>query len=273
MSRCATALAGFRRVRSGRVGSLLGSTLVLHSTLVLGSTLALGLVLSGCAGSGRHSGAPAGGSPTAASSTPASDTTPTSPSGAPDVPCKQWSCTPEQPVQLGGGYSVRLWSSAAPTAMPAVDRSTPVLQLLRDGRHQQWWVGRSGFGWDTKLDCLPASQAVPAHCAVLAEVGSHAGIAALVLLRDGALVSPAEASVSFDGGRPMAADFDHDGWLDVLGTENDYQPNYATGHNFWATYRFTEAGLGRTGCAPRRTLAEPPPDRLLTGACPVVSPS
>jgi hypothetical protein len=176
-------------------------------------------------------------------------------------------------VQLGDGYSVRLWSSVAPTAVISPDRSTPVLQLLRDGKQVQWWSGRSGFGWSTKLDCLPASRTAVAHCAVLAEVGSHAGIAELVLLRSGSLVSPANASVSFDGGRPMAADLDHDGWLDVLGTENDYHPNYATGHNFWATYRFADGSLARTGCALRRTLAEPPPDRLLTGACPVVSPS
>jgi hypothetical protein len=104
-------------------------------------------------------------------------------------------------------------------------------------------------------------------------VGSHAGIAELVLLRTGALVSPARASVSFDGGRPMAADLDRDGWLDVFGTENDYQPNYATGKNYWATYRFADGNLLRTGCALRRTAAEPPPNRLLTGACPVRFPS
>jgi hypothetical protein len=264
MSKLNTALAGVRRLGSGRPGLLRGSI------LVLGSTLALGLVLTGCAGSGRHSGgAPGGSSPGASSSPPATDS-PSAAGSTPDAPCKQWSCAPEQPEQLGGGYSVRLWSSATPTGMPVPDRSTPVLQLLQDGQHRQWWVGRSGFGWSAKLDCLPAGAAVPAQCVVLAEVGSHAGSAELVVLRSGALVSSPQASVSFDGGRPMAADLDHDGWLDVLGTENDYQPNYATGHNYWATYRFTDGGLQRSGCALRRTQAEPPPDRLLTGECPAV---
>jgi hypothetical protein len=233
--------------------------------LVLGSALALGLVLSGCAGSGRRAGdAPAG-----ASRPPATDSTaPTA--STPDVPCKRWSCVPGQPEQLGGGYSVRLWSSAAPTAMPSPDLSTPVVQLLQDGQHRQWWVGRSGFGWSAKLSCLAATAAVPAQCAVLAEVGSHAGSAEVAVLRSGALVSSPQASVTFDGGRPVAADLDHDGWLDVLGTENDYKPNYATGHNYWASYRFTGSGLQRTGCALRRTPAGPPPDRLLTGNCPAV---
>jgi hypothetical protein len=259
MSKLATSLPGVRRLGSGRRG------LVRGSMLVLGSTLALGLALAGCAGSGRHSGdAPAG----AGSRPPAGDST--GPSATASAPCKQWSCVPGKPDQLGGGYSVRLWSSVAPTGVPSPDLSTPVLQLLHDGQHRQWWVARSGFGWSAELACLPASTSVPAQCAVLAEVGSHAGSAELVVLRSGALVSSPQASVTFDGGRPMAADLDHDGWLDVLGTENDYKPNYATGHNYWASYRFTDGALQRTGCALRRTQAGPPPDRLLTGACPAV---
>jgi hypothetical protein len=268
MSKLATALAGVRRLGSRRSGLLLGST------LAIGSTLALGLVLAGCAGSGGHPVRTAGAPPGAGSGAPATDPAGPGATGhATDPPCKQWSCVPGQADQLGGGYSVRLWASATPTGAPAPDRSTPVLQLLHDGQHRQWWVGRTGFGWSAKLDCLAASAAVPAHCAVLAEVGSHAGTAELVTLHSGALVSSPQASVSFDGGRPMAADLDHDGWLDVLGTENDYQPNYATGHNFWATYRFTDGTLQRTGCLPRRTLSTAPPDRILTGACPVVSAS
>ena len=257
MSKPAAALARVSRSRTG---------------LLLGSAVALGLLLAGCAGSGRHSGgAPSGATP--AASSPAVDSrAPSATGNSPAAPCKQWSCAPEQPEQLGGGYSVRLWSSPTPAAVPTPDRSTPVLQLLHDGQHRQWWVGRSGFGWSAKLDCLPGSAAVAAHCAVLAEVGSHAGTAELVILRSGSLVSPSRAGVSFDGGRPIAADLDGDGWLDVLGSENDYQPNYATGHNYWATYRFVEGSLERTGCALRRTLTEPPPDRLLGGTCPTVPP-
>ncbi len=90
----------------------------------------------------------------------------------------------------------------------------------------------------------------------------------VVLLRSGSLISPPRASVTFDGGRPLAADLDHDGWLDVFGTENDYQPSYATGHNYWATYRLTGEALHRTGCILSRSATQPPPAALLTGPCP-----
>ncbi|HEX8082631.1 MAG TPA: hypothetical protein VF557_20655 [Jatrophihabitans sp.] len=243
--------------------------------VLLGSALVVSVALAGCAGSGKQADAPAAGNKTTSSSAPAPGSTSPGPAtGSSDAPCRQWSCTPGQPVRLGDGYSVRLWSSAAPTtALKQPDLSTPVLQLLHEDQHRQWWVGRAGFGWTAKLDCLPAAGKAIAHCAVLAEVGSHAGTAELVLLRSGALDSPAQAGVTFDGGRPLAADFDHDGWLDVLGTENDYQPNYASGRNYWATYRLVDGSLQRTGCLPRRTAAEAPPERLLTGECPVRFPS
>lgn len=240
--------------------------------VLLGSVLAVGLLLSGCAGSAKPRGTESAGSGASNSSQSTADSSaPTSvANSAATAPCKQWSCVPEQAEQLGGGYTVRLWSSAAPTAVVSPDRSTPVLELLQNGQHRQWWVGRTGFGWAAKVDCLAASGAVPAHCAVLADVGSHAGSAELVVLRGGSLIGTPQTRVTFDGGQPMAADLNHDGLLDLLGTDNDYQPSYATGHNYWVTYRFDGEDLHRTGCLRQRAATEPPPDRLLTGSCPVV---
>jgi hypothetical protein len=244
---------------SGRLGVLLG--------------LALTLLLSGCAGSAKHpvTGPAAGSTARSSAQSVGESVVPSSAANSTPVPpCKQWACVPEQGEQLGGGYTVRLWSSAAPSTVVSPDRSTPVLELLQDGRHRQWWVARSGFGWAAKLDCLPAAGAVPAHCAVLADVGSHAGTAELVVLRAGSLIGTPQTRVTFDGGQPMAADLDHNGLLDVLGTNNDYQPSYATGHNYWVTYRYDGEDLHLTGCARQRVATEPPPDHLLTGGCPVV---
>src|SRR6185503_3497629 len=129
-----------------------------------------------------------------------------------------------------------------------------------------WWIGRLGFGWAAKLSCL-ATAGQP-NCVVTSALGAHAGSAETLLLRSGALSSSAAASVIFDSSMPVAADLDRDGLLDVIGMENDYTPDYAHGHNYWATYRQTGAALHRTGCA--RVSGSTPPAALLTGTCPKV---
>lgn len=180
------------------------------------------------------------------------------------VPCAAQHCTPQPAVELIDGYSVRLWSSPAP-AVP--DTATPVVELLNGGRHVSWWSGRVGFAWAAKLTCL-ATAGQP-NCVVSSALGAHAGSAETLLLRSGVLSSPAAASVTFDSSQPTAHDLDGDGLLDVVGMENDYRPDYAHGHNYWATYRQAAAALHRTGCAPATGTV--PPTKLLTGRCPVVS--
>jgi hypothetical protein len=165
---------------------------------------------------------------------------------------------------LSDGFSVRLWSFP----MPAVaDASTPVIELLRGGVHVAWWHGRLGFGWSATLTCLP-TPADP-NCIVTSALGAHAGSAEVILLHNSALVSPPQASVAFDSSEPRASDLDGDGRLDVLGMENDYRPDFAHGHNYWATYRGTASSLQRTGCQPVQAGVTAP-GRLLSGPCPVV---
>jgi hypothetical protein len=224
--------------------------------------LVLLTALAGCASS-------RGGSRPAAGPKPASSTKPTP---SPAAPCAPFGCQPGAAQQLTGGYSVRLWLSQPPSAGSSIDaqRSTPVVELSRNGQHVSWWVGRLGFGWAATLRCL-ATASEP-NCVVLAEVGAHAGSAEVVLLHAGALVAPARASVVFDSGVPSAADFDHDGLLDVVGVENDYQPDYAQGHNYFTTYRLSGDALHQTGCLLQTAARQQPPNALLTGRCPVVSP-
>jgi hypothetical protein len=212
-------------------------------------TLMLALLATGCA-SQRHAAGPP-----AQTAQPAGQPVP--------VPCAAHRCSPEPAVQLTGGYSARLWSYPAP-AVP--DTGTPVVELLKDGRHASWWIGRLGFGWAGKLTCLATAD--QPNCVVTSALGAHAGSAETLLLRSGALASSAAASVIFDSSMPVAADLDGDGLLDVIGMENDYTPDYAHGHNFWASYRQAGAALHRTGCA--RATGTVPPDRLLTGPCPKV---
>jgi hypothetical protein len=220
-----------------------------------------GLLLAGCAPSSRSGKAPASAASTASPAGPAAPVA---------APCASYGCQPEASQLLTAGYSVRLWRSAQPSSSdPAAERSTPVLELSRDGQHLSWWIGRLGYGWAASLRCL-ATAAEP-NCVVVAEVGAHAGSAEVVLLRAGALVAPAQASAVFDSGAPTAADLDDDGLLDLLGVENDYQPNFATGHNYWVSYRLVGAALRQTGCRPVSSPPRPAPTTLLTGHCPVVA--
>jgi hypothetical protein len=184
------------------------------------------------------------------------------------APCAAFDCTAGAVQQLSGGYSVRLWSAAAPSADNSQAlRSTPVLELLHDGQHSSWWTGRIGYGWATTVRCLATPDAP--NCVVLAGAGAHAGVAEVVLLAaDGVLTSPATASVIFDSGTPLATDLDHDGRLDVIGVENDYVPDYASGHNYWTTYRLSGNSLKQTGCSP---ITKTAPTALLTGRCPKVA--
>jgi len=209
----------------------------------------------------------AGCGPSSPNTSPRSSRQPTATAGAASAepaPCARWSCRAGNPIPLGSGWSVRLWLSPAPDGKDSsILSSTPVVELLHDSSHVQWWIATIGFGWAANLTCL--SGGPEPNCVVTAIEGAHAGSAEIVLLRSGALVNPPRARVVFDSGAPSAADLDGDGYLDVVGSDNDYLPNYATGHNFWVTYRLHGDALTETGCAPR---SEPQPDRLLVGPCP-----
>lgn len=213
------------------------------------------LALTGCASQGKVSA----GQPPAAS-----------PVKAVPAPCASYGCRPGPAQPLTGDYAIRLWLSPPP-ADGRTDRATPVLELSRNGQHVGWWTSRLGFGWSASVRCL-ATPAEP-NCVVLSDAGTHAGSAEVVVVRDGALVGSAQASVVFDSGAPIATDLDHDGLLDVLGVDSDYTPSYALGHNYFTSYRLSGDALHRTGCQLRTTAGQPWPTRLLTGACPQIQPS
>jgi hypothetical protein len=102
---------------------------------------------------------------------------------------------------------------------------------------------------------------------MLDSLGMHAGVAEILLLQAGRLVHPAGAEAVTVAGEPRAADLDGDGFLDVIGTTNDYRPNFAQGHNYWQTFRYGAGRLVVTGCAPE-TRGSGPPVQLLHGPCP-----
>jgi hypothetical protein len=184
-----------------------------------------------------------------------------------EPPCAALSCTAGATTALGDGYTVRIWISPAPTAAsPQEANATPVVQLLHDGTPTQWYTAALGSAWSAKLTC--STRGAEPTCVVTSPEGAHAGSAEFIQLHDGKLVGSPRGRVVFDTGAPYALDLNGDGVPDVVGLDNTYQPNYVSGQNYWASYRYANGALTETGCADQTSPHQPPPNHLLTGACP-----
>ena len=215
------------------------------------------LIFAGACGSAQRTG-PNGSQPAGVATQPQVPTP-----GATPVACRQWACRAQQTVNLPGDRTVTLWR-----ATDQLDyRSRPVVELRDRGASVQWWTSPQGDGWNGSLTCL-ASGTEP-NCVLLDSLGMHAGVAEMLILRGGRLVHPTGTQVITNTSGMRAADLNGDGYLDVIATTNDYQPNYAQGHNFWQTFGYSDGRLVVTGCA-RRTTGAAAPTQLLTGSCPTV---
>jgi hypothetical protein len=213
---------------------------------------ALLLGLAAC-GSSTPSGRPAPPTTTPTTSAPASTSA---------VPCQSTGCQVKQTVPLATGYQVVLYLSPDQQNF----RTRPVVELRHNGAAVGWWTSPKGDGWNGQLTCLSA--AAEPNCVLTDTAGMHASVAEGVLLSGGRLVHPAGAEATSDSGLVHAGDLDGDGYLDVVGATNDYQPNYAQGHNYWQTFRYTGGQLVVTGC--QLQMDTPRPTRLLSGACPPI---
>jgi hypothetical protein len=175
--------------------------------------------------------------------------------------CRQWACRARQTVDLPDNHTVTLWLGT-----DRLDyQSRPVIELRHHGVAVQSWVSPQGDGWNASLVCL-TSGAEP-NCVLVDSVGMHASVAEMVILRGGRLVHPAGAQVVTNSAGVRAADLNSDGYLDVIASTNDYRPNYAQGHTYWQTSRYSHGRFVVTGCAPKPRGAAAP-TYLLTGTCP-----
>jgi hypothetical protein len=204
---------------------------------------------------------------TAGSARPASGAQPvsaTSPHAVPrPVVCQQWRCEARQTHDLSDGLKVTLWLGGDQQNY----QSRPIVELTDRNVAVQWWIAPQGDGWNGSLTCGTGAS-VP-HCVLIDSLGMHASVAEVVMLHGGRLVHPVAAQAIANSAGMSAADLDGDGYLDVIGSTNDYKPSYAQGHNFWKTFRFSGDGLVPTGCEAQPRGA-PAPTHLLTGRCPVV---
>jgi hypothetical protein len=222
-------------------------------------------LLTGCEASSRRPSQHAAPSASAISTQPSSSAPPAVQSAA---PCADQGCTPGSNIAVGNGFSVRLWLDPTPSPTDQVSAAaTPVVELIQGDAVADWYTANLGSAWSATLIC--SSRALPTPvCVLTSSEGAHAGSAEFVQLEKGKLVSSPRARVLFDTGAPHAADLDRDGVPDVVGVDNTYQPNYANGQNYWATYRFSDGVLTETGCANQTNIRQEPPRALLTGPCP-----
>jgi hypothetical protein len=190
------------------------------------------------------------------SSTPA-------PAAAPKpAACKRWGCQPHQTVQLTDSRAVTLWLGRV-----AQDyESRPVLELQDHGVAVQWWISPQGDGWAGSLTCETSGP--EPNCVLLDSLGMHASVAETVMIRAGRLIHPDAAEVTTNTAGAQAVDLNADGYLDVIGRINDYRPNFAQGHTYWQTFRYSDGRLIATGCAPQIGDG-PAPTQLLSGSCPM----
>ena len=184
----------------------------------------------------------------------------------------RWGYHPAQSAQLGQGYTATLWTARAPsTSDEALDMNTltPIVELTRDGRAVQWWTPPAGvraISWLGDLTCLATG--AEANCVLTGGTGAHSGYVVGTTLRDGRLTSGSHAWVVSDSADDVAADLNRDGYLDAALVDSDYDPNYATGHQFWMTLRYTGDVFIRTGCVARPSHG-PAPRAFVHGACPI----
>ncbi len=181
--------------------------------------------------------------------------------GAGSAPCLRWACGAQQTVNLPDNYAVTLWLGTDQFDY----RSRPVVELRDRGVSVQWWTSPQGDGWNGALACLTSG--TEPNCVLVDSVGMHSSVAELVILRRGRLVHPAGAQAMTNSAGARALDLNSDGYLDVIARTNDYRPNFAQGHNYWQTYRYSDGRYLVTGCAPQPRGAAAP-THLLTGDCP-----
>jgi hypothetical protein len=184
------------------------------------------------------------------------------PSPAPPPPrCQAWECQARQTVNLTSGWTVRLWRGGDQQNYA----SRPVVELLHNRVTVQWWISPRGDGWNGSLTCLTGGP--EPNCDLIDSLGMHAEVAEMLILRAGRLVHPPRAEAITNSVGMRAADLNRDGYLDIIGTSNDYLPNFAQGRVYWQTFRYKDGRLTVTGCA-RQSKNAPAPARLLTGTCP-----
>lgn len=173
--------------------------------------------------------------------------------------CPGGSCPIIGTADLGDGFVASLRSGTASDG-PAFGAS--VLELTEAGVPVDWHA--TDDRQPGQLSCIGGAVA---NCVVIDYQGAHSASATVWRLgRDSATLAKM-ASADADTPSMSARDLNGDGFVDVIGLQNDYQPDYVTGQVQWQTWVFDGKNLSSTGCTALAPTPPPRPSAPATGTC------
>jgi hypothetical protein len=175
----------------------------------------------------------------------------------PPAQCPPGQCAVAGTGDLGNGYLAVL-RSGRPTSNGF---GSSIVELTHHGVAVYWHVTD---------DEAPGSIACKGgvtlpNCIVVDYLGAHASNATVWALSGGTLHKGATVTVDSPGadGRNLNGD----DFVDAIGLQNDYNPDYATGHVQWQTWVSDGHHLTSTGCTALSATAPPRPTAPATGTC------
>ncbi|MBI3687316.1 MAG: hypothetical protein HY241_08275 [Actinobacteria bacterium] len=110
-----------------------------------------------------------------------------------------------------------------------------------------------------------------AHCFVAAGLGAHRGVMNVVSVAvDGKMTDLSRNGVfTADTPQIRAVDLDGDGVDEILGMVSDYQPDFATGTDYWIQWVWRAGRYIADGCRQAQPGQPAPGDGLFVAVCPI----
>lgn len=195
------------------------------------------------------SGVPSSAPPTAAASG----------SPAPSECARESDCTLVKSWDVGGGYVVAAFSASS--AAGGIGSS---ILLLARGRTPVFW---HVFAGENPSELLCKVAGTLRNCALVDVVGAHGASAyPFVVVGDQLAIGP---SIGTDTPGLHVADLNGDLLVDAYGLQNDFDPDYASGHVQWQTWKRSLDGmtLVSTGCGKLAASAPVDPTAFEQGKC------
>lgn len=129
-------------------------------------------------------------------------------------------------------------------------------------------LAHGGFFFDSSLSG-PTCDAV-AHCFVPAAVGAHGGVINVVAVSATGRLTDLSAGGRYTADTPdlRGVDLDGDGIDEIVGTVNDYQPDYATGTNYWIVRAWQGTRYVDRGCRKLQLGEKLPGEPVSPASCP-----